>query len=146
LFERIAADRPVRISAAPVDNDLTRTAKAQHWRGQSRVLNSDDSCTGNVLTVADGANAAALSRYVGLVVAPSLSASLGASHVSGFIANGAGEWNLILAKPSPVATGSAGVAINLGPGMACQTSYDRDPPARHIWQLCVEDHQDHPCA
>ena len=108
MFERIAADRPVRISAAQVDNDLTLAAKAQHWSGQFWALNSDDTCTGNVLTAAGGANAVALSGYVGLVVAPLLSANLRASHVSGFIANGAGAWNLILAKPSPVATGGVG--------------------------------------
>ena len=110
-------------------SDLALAAQAQYWSGQSWVLNSDDTCTGTVLTAAGGANAVALSGYVGPVVAPLSSTNLGTSHVSGFTADGAGKWNLTLTKPSPVATGSVGVAINLGSGTADQSCLSRPPPA-----------------
>ncbi|TRZ97737.1 MAG: hypothetical protein D4R84_04765, partial [Rhodocyclaceae bacterium] len=130
--------------------NLAMPVEVQYWTGLSWVLGSDDSCTGAILTSAAGTNAVALSGYV----APLSAANTGASHVSGFTANGSGKWLLTLTKPSPVATGSVSVAINLGnsgvdqsclashggtgasiPWLRslngnCAVTYDRDPSAR----------------
>lgn len=131
--------------------DLQIPVQVQYWSGQSWVLSGDDACTGTVLTAAGGKDAVALSGYV----APLSSTNLGSSHVSGFMADGGGKWKLTLAMPSPVATGSVDVAINLGSGTAdlsclsshpattglnlpwlrsrngsCAITYDRDPSAR----------------
>lgn len=117
-------------------SSLQMPVQAQYWSGNSWVLNAADSLT--VLS----ANAFALSG--------ALASNTSASAVN--IANGSGV--LTLAKPTPTATGSVDVAINLGTsgsdqsclgthgGIAaslpwlrsrngsCSLSYDRDPSAR----------------
>ncbi len=128
-------------------SDLTMAVQAQYWSGQSWILSSDDTCTGTVLTAAGGKDAVALSGYISTLS----STNFGISHISGFTANGGGQWKLMLTKPSPVATGSADVCVDLGSdppsGVVCSapasaampwlqskwppgTGYNNDPAAR----------------
>jgi MSHA biogenesis protein MshQ len=124
--------------------NLSMPVQAEYWTGNSWVLNSADSFT--VIP----AGSIALSGYLGTLSA----ANLGASHIAGTtLANGQGS--IVLAMPSPTATGSVDLAINLGVGAAdqscltthpgttgaaipwlrsiygsCAATYDRDPSAR----------------
>ncbi len=124
--------------------DLSLPLRAEYWTGNSWVLNSADSFT-LVPAVSIG-----LSGYSGTLSA----VNLGASHVVGTTLAG-GQGSIVLTKPSPVATGSVDLAINLGTGAAdqsclsvhpattgaaipwlrsiygnCAVTYDRDPSAR----------------
>lgn len=115
---------------------LGMPVRAEYWSGKSWVINNADGCT------SIPSNAFALSG--------SLAGNTSASAVA--LVNGIGT--LVLAKPSPTATGSVDVAVNLGtsgndqsclathggspasmPWLRsrngnCATTYDRDPSAR----------------
>jgi MSHA biogenesis protein MshQ len=124
--------------------DLSLPLRAEYWTGNSWVLNSADSFT--VIP----AGSIALSGYSGTLSA----ANLGVSHVTGTTLAG-GQGSIVLLMPSPTATGSVDLAINLGAGAAdqsclashpattgaaipwlrsiygnCAITYDRDPSAR----------------
>ena len=124
--------------------DLSLPLRAEYWTGNSWTINSADS-----FSVVPAASVA-LSGYTGTLSA----ANLGASHVTGATLV-AGQGSIVLTKPSPVATGSVDLAINLGAGAAdlsclaahpastgaaipwlrsiygsCAVTYDRDPSAR----------------
>ena len=124
--------------------NLSLPLQAEYWTGKSWVLNSADSFT--VIP----AGSVALSGYLGTLSA----VNLGASHVSGTTLAG-GQGSIVLAMPSPAATGSVDLAINFGTGAAdqscltshpgttgaaipwlrsiygdCAATYDRDPSAR----------------
>ena len=124
--------------------DLSLPLRAEYWTGNSWVLNSADSFT--VIP----AGSIALSGYSGTLSA----VNLGASHVTGTTLAG-GQGSIVLTMPTPTATGSVDLAINLGAGAAdqsclashpattgaaipwlrsiygnCAITYDRDPSAR----------------
>ena len=124
--------------------DLSLPLRAEYWTGNSWVLNSADSFT--VIP----AGSIALSGYLGTLSA----ANLGASHVTGTTL-ASGQGSIVLTMPTPTATGSVDLAINLGTGAAdqscltvhpattgaaipwlrsingnCAITYDRDPSAR----------------
>lgn len=124
--------------------DLSLPLRAEYWTGNSWTTNSADSVS--IIP----ATSVALSGYSGTLTA----ANLGASHVTGTTLV-AGQGSIVLTKPSPVATGSVDLAINLGAGAvdlsclgahpastgaaipwlrsiygSCAVTYDRDPSAR----------------
>jgi len=96
--------------------DLPVPLEAQYWNGTVFVTNSSDSCTslnaGNI----------ALGNYTKGLNAT----NMGASHISmgGAFVNGKGS--LKLTKPSPAASGSVDIAVNLGLGLG---SVDQSCPA-----------------
>jgi len=125
--------------------NLSMPLRAEYWTGNSWVLNSADSFT--VLPAAS----IALSGYTGTLSDPT---NFGASHITGTTLAG-GQGNIVLNQPSPTATGSVNLTINLGAGAAdqsclgihpattgaaipwlrsingnCAVTYDRDPSAR----------------
>ncbi len=127
------------------ESDLSMPLRAEYWSGNAWVPNSADSFT----TVP--AASVALSGYTGTLADP---ANFGAGHVSGTTL-AAGQGSIALAKPSPAATGSVELAINLGAGAtdqsclgahpattgaaipwlrsiygSCAAAYDSDPSAR----------------
>ena len=118
--------------------------RAEYWTGNSWTTNSADSFT------VVPAGSVALSGYTGTLSA----VNLGTSHVSGTTLAG-GQGSIVLTMPSPTATGSVDLAINLGAGAAdqscltvhpattgaaipwlrsingsCAITYDKDPSAR----------------
>jgi MSHA biogenesis protein MshQ len=124
--------------------NLSMPLQAEYWTGNSWVLNSADNFT------LIPAGSIALSGYLGTLSA----ANLGASHIAGTTL-ASGQGSIVLAMPSPTATGSVDLAINLGTGAAdqsclaihpattgaaipwlrsingnCAITYDRDPSAR----------------
>lgn len=126
--------------------DLSLPLRAEYWTGNSWVLNSDDNFT--VIP----AGSIALSGYSGTLSA----VNLGASHITPPTTTlSGGQGSIVLTMPSPTATGSVDLAINLGTGAAdqscltvhsattgaaipwlrsingnCAITYDRDPSAR----------------
>jgi MSHA biogenesis protein MshQ len=108
--------------------DLPIGIQTQYWAGSGFVLNTNDSCT----SIA-AANISLVPNYQG-----SLSATnMGASHISisGNFAGGVG--NLKLTKPSPTASGSVDLKVNLGAGGFSYLegnwgaiTFDQDPTAR----------------
>ncbi len=123
---------------------LSLPLRAEYWSGNSWILNSADSVT------QVPAASVALSGYSGTLSAT----NLGSSHVSGATLS-SGQGSIVLAMPSPTATGSVDLAINLGSGPtdqsclgvypsttgaglawlrsiygSCAVTYDRDPSAR----------------
>ena len=128
--------------------DIPVPLEAQYWNGTSFVTNTADSCT--TLTAANFA----LGNYTKGLSA----ANTGTSHVTIGGAFASGKGALKLNRPSPTATGSVDLAINLGVGAAttdtscpawtapvptsngsdkswlrgkwCGTNYDHDPRAR----------------
>lgn len=101
--------------------NLPMPIQAQYWSGSSWLLASDDTCTGVVLAAATPA--VALSGYVGALT----TGNMGPSHATAISAAGPGKWSLILGKPSPSATGSVNVALNLGSGSADQSCLFKAP-------------------
>lgn len=127
--------------------DLPIPLEAQYWNGTNFITNTQDSCT--TLVAANFA----LGNYTKGLTAT----NTGVSHISvgGFIS---GKSKLQLTRPSPAASGSVDIALNLGVSAAsvdqfctawsgtaptsngadktylrgkwCQTNYDRDPRAR----------------
>lgn len=125
--------------------NLSLPLRAEYWTGNSWVLNSADSFT--IIPAAS----IALSGYTGTLLDPT---NFGASHIAGTTLGG-GQGNIVLSKPTPTATGSVNLAVNLGAGAAdqscltvhpattgaaipwlrsingnCAVTYDRDPSAR----------------
>jgi len=90
---------------------LQMTVQAQYWGGNAWVPNSADSCT--VLPAA----AVARSGYLDHKGAPTSAWSTTASAIS--VLGGSGT--LTLSAPSPTATGSVDVALNLGAAAADQS-------------------------
>ena len=124
---------------------LQLPVQAQYWSGQAWVPNAADNCT----TVP--AAAVARSGYLDHRGAPTAAWTTTASAV----AINAGTGVLTLSAPTPAASGSVDIALNLGPGGtdqsclsahpataganlpwlrarngACATTWDRDPAAR----------------
>ncbi len=146
----VAAATPLRFGRLQLQNaygsevlNLPIPIVAQYWAGAYFARNALDSCT--VLIPSN----IALTNYQGGLTA----ANMGASHVAiGAISSGLGAINL--AKPSPAASGSADLLVNLGSagapancsglssagsssavksylsGQWCGAAYDRDPVAR----------------
>ncbi len=125
--------------------NLSVPLRAEYWTGNSWVLNGADSFT--VIPAAS----IALSGYTGTLFDPT---NFGAGHIVGTTLAG-GQGSIVLTKPSPAATGSVNLAMNLGAGAAdqsclgahpattgaaiswlrsingnCAVTYDRDPSAR----------------
>ena len=125
--------------------DLSLPLRAEYWGGNAWVPNADDGFT------VVPAGAIALSAYSGTLSDP---ANFGAGHVAGTTL-ASGQGSIVLAKPSPAATGSVDLAINLGTAAVdqsclpahpastgaaipwlrsingnCAATYDRDPSAR----------------
>jgi hypothetical protein len=124
---------------------LPLAVQAEYWTGSSWLLNGSDSCTSVPAT------AVALGQYRNHLGAATTSWGTSASAVT--LASG---WGLLtLAAPSPAATGSVSLALNLGSGTAdqsctsglpatvgaalpwlrslngaCAATHDRDPAAR----------------
>lgn len=88
--------------------DINVPLEAQYWNGTAFVTNTNDSCT--TLTAAN----VALGNYTKTLSA----ANTGSAHVVIGSAFAAGKASLTLTKPSPTATGSVDLAINLGLGAA----------------------------
>lgn len=85
--------------------DLTVPMETQYWNGTFWQRNTLDSCTSIT------ASNIAIGNYTGGLSGT----NLGASHISvGAISQGLGT--ITIAKPSPAATGSAELAVNLGTG------------------------------
>jgi MSHA biogenesis protein MshQ len=126
-------------------SSLQLPVQAEYWSGQAWVPNAADNCT----TVP--AAAVARSGYLDHRGAPTAAWTTTASAV----AITAGTGVLTLSAPTPAATGSVDIALNLGPGGtdqsclsahpataganlpwlrarngACATTWDRDPAAR----------------
>ncbi len=115
---------------------LSMPLQAQFWTGKSWLLNNLDSCT-----------TLAANNFF-------LSGGIAANTAASAVTLAGGKADVVLAKPTPTATGSVDVAINLGAsgsdlsclsthgGTAaakswlrsrngnCATTYDRDPSAR----------------
>ncbi|MGH8753614.1 MAG: DUF6701 domain-containing protein [Burkholderiales bacterium] len=107
--------------------DLPVPLLAEHWNGTGFVTNTLDNCT------SIAAANIALSNYQGTLSAT----NMGASHVSigGTFSSGVG--NLKLTKPSPAATGSVDVTVDLSAagktflqGNWTTTAFDQNPTAR----------------
>ncbi len=123
--------------------NLGMPLRAEYWTGNSWVLNAADSIT--VIP----AGSVALLDYSGTLTA----ANLGASHVAGTTLSG-GLGSIVLAMPSPIATGSVDLAINLGTGTADQscltvhpaTTGAASPWLRSIYGDCAATYNSDPSA
>jgi len=96
---------------------LSLPVRAEYWSGSSWLLNADDSCT----TVP--ASAVALSNrrdHQG-------NASTAWTNTVAAIALAGGQGNLVLGAPSPAATGSLELALNLGSTTADQSCLGNHP-------------------
>lgn len=126
------------------DSDLSMPLRAEYWSGNSWVINSADSFT----TVP--AASVALSGYTDTLSDP---ANFGAGHVAGATLAG-GQGSVVLAKPSPTATGGVDLAINLGTGAADQSCLATHPATtgaaipwlRSIYGSCAATYDSDPSA
>ena len=108
--------------------DLPVGTQTQYWTGSGFIKNIDDQCT----SIATG-NVSLVPNYQGGLSVT----NMGASHISisGNFASGVG--NLKLTKPSPTASGSVDLKVNLGAGGFSYlqgnwgaVTFDQDPTAR----------------
>lgn len=105
---------------------LTLPVRAEYWTGQGWLLNGDDSCTS-----VPAAAVALSNRRNGQG-----SATAAWSNTVSAITLAGGQGNLLLGAPSPAATGTVDLALNLGSAatdQSCLTSHPASTGAMRAW-------------